>query len=100
VPALLDSLDIVRAGGHVSVIGVHSDPEFEFPLNITFVKAVDLKFCGTANIVGNWEKALQLIADGTANPAEIISHRLPLDDAVRGYDLFAKREALKVVLTP
>lgn len=100
VPALLDSLDIVRAGGHVSVIGVHSDPEFEFPLNITFVKAVDLKFCGTANIIGRWERALELIRSGAANPAEIISHRMSLDDIERGYELFSNREAMKVVLTP
>ncbi|MBV8194826.1 MAG: alcohol dehydrogenase catalytic domain-containing protein [Candidatus Dormibacteraeota bacterium] len=100
IPALTDSLDIVRAGGHVSVIGVHSDPIMELPLNITFVKAVDLKFCGTANIVGRWDDALQLITAGGARPDEIISHRMKLDDAVRGYELFEKREALKVVLTP
>ena len=100
VPALLESLDIVRAGGRISVIGVHSEQEFEFPLNINFVKAIDLKFCGTANIVGRWQSALDLIRSGKVNPAEIISHRMSLDDAVKGYDMFDRREALKVVLTP
>ena len=52
VPALLDCIDIARAGGRISVIGVHSDQELELPLNTTFVKAIDLKFCGTANIIG------------------------------------------------
>jgi len=100
VPALLDSIDMVRAGGHVSVIGVHSEPEVQLPLVLSFVKAVDLKFCGTANIVGRWDDALGMIVAGSAQPAEIISHRMNLSDAVRGYELFAAREALKVVLTP
>ena len=100
IPALAGSIDIVRAGGRISVIGVYSEPEMEFPLNLTFVKGIDLKFCGTANIVGRWDDALALIAGGTVDPQSIISHRLPLEDAVRGYELFAAREAMKVVLTP
>ncbi|HSP65226.1 MAG TPA: alcohol dehydrogenase catalytic domain-containing protein [Candidatus Deferrimicrobium sp.] len=100
IPALAGSIDIVRAGGRISVIGVYSEPEMEFPLNLTFVKGIDLKFCGTANIVGRWDEALALITSGAADPASIISHRMALNDAVRGYELFASREAMKVVLTP
>jgi threonine dehydrogenase-like Zn-dependent dehydrogenase len=100
VPALLDCIDIARAGGRISVIGVHSDQELQLPLNTTFVKAIDLKFCGTANIIGRWDDALAMVASGVAHPDAIISHRMKLDDAVRGYELFERREALKVVLTP
>ena len=77
VPALLDSIDIARAGGRISVIGVHSDQELELPLNTTFVKAIDLKFCGTANIIGRWDDALAMVSTGAARPGEaIISHRM------------------------
>jgi alcohol dehydrogenase len=100
IPALLDATDIVRAGGRISVIGVHSDPEFPLPLNMAFVRGIDLKFCGTANIVGRWDDALEMIRRGDARPDEIITHRMKLDDGVRGYELFESREALKVVLTP
>ena len=100
IPALLTALDVVRPGGRIAVIGVYSEPEFELPLNITFVKGIDLKFCGVANIVGRWDNALDLIATGKADPSAIISHRLKLDDAQRGYELFEAREAMKVVLTP
>lgn len=100
IPALLGAIDVVRAGGRLSIIGVYSEPEMELPLNLTFVRAIDLKFCGTANIIGRWDEAMDLIVDGSADPASIISHRLPLEDAPRGYELFASREALKVVLTP
>ena len=100
VPALLDSIDMARAGGRISVIGVHSDQELPLPLNTTFVKAIDLKFCGTANIIGRWDAALAMVSSGEVRPEAIISHRLRLDEAVRGYELFDRREALKVVLTP
>ena len=97
-PALIDAINSVRAGGRVSVIGLYSDPGMEMPLTTTFLKGIDIKFCGTANIVGRWDDALALITSGAADPASIISHRMSLDDAVRGYELFANREALKVVL--
>jgi threonine dehydrogenase-like Zn-dependent dehydrogenase len=100
VPALLDCIDIARAGGRISVIGVHSDQELELPLNTTFVKAIDLKFCGTANIIGRWEESLSMLSRGIVHPEAIISHRMPLGDGVLGYQLFERREALKVVLTP
>jgi threonine dehydrogenase-like Zn-dependent dehydrogenase len=99
-PALLDCIDIARAGGHISVIGVHSDQELELPLNTTFVKAIDLKFCGTANIIGRWDESLSMLTSGVVHPEAIISHRMALDDGVLGYQLFERREALKVVLTP
>ena len=99
-PALIDAIDSVRAGGRVSVIGIYSDPGMEMPLTTTFLKAVDLKFCGVANVLGRWDAAYDLIRAGEADPASIISHRLSLDDAVHGYELFAAREAMKVVLHP
>ncbi|HEY4869794.1 MAG TPA: alcohol dehydrogenase, partial [Candidatus Dormibacteraeota bacterium] len=74
--------------------------DLPFALNLTFVRAVDLKFCGTANIPGRWDDALEMIDSGRAHPDEIISHRMKLDDAARGYELFESREAMKVVLTP
>jgi threonine dehydrogenase-like Zn-dependent dehydrogenase len=100
VPALLDCIDIARAGGRISVIGVHSDQELVLPLNTTFIKGIDLKFCGTANIVGRWDDAIAMLSSGAVHPEAIISHRLALDDAALGYELFQRREALKVVLTP
>ena len=61
-------IDIARAGGRISVIGVHSDQELELPLNTTFVKAIDLKFCGTANIIGRWDDALAMVSSGAVAP--------------------------------
>jgi threonine dehydrogenase-like Zn-dependent dehydrogenase len=53
-----------------------------------------------ANIQRHWDDALDAVARGTIDPTRLITHRLPLDEAERGYELFAAREATKVVLIP
>ena len=100
LPAFDQAIDTVRAGGRISVMGVYSEPEHPLPMSLIFTKGVDLKFCGTANVIGQWEKVLDLTRRGEVDPTAIISHRMSLDDAIHGYELFEAREAMKVVLTP
>jgi threonine dehydrogenase-like Zn-dependent dehydrogenase len=100
LPAMTQAIDVVRAGGRISVIGVYSEPEYELPMALVFTKGIDIKMCGTANIVGRWEDVLALTRQGVVDPTAIISHRMNLDQALEGYKLFEAREALKVVLTP
>ncbi len=99
LPAFDAAVDMVRPGGRISVIGVYSEPEHTIPMNLIFTKGVDLKFCGTANVVGRWDMVLDLIREGAVDPTAIISHRMTLDQAIEGYELFEAREAMKVVLT-
>jgi glutathione-independent formaldehyde dehydrogenase len=51
---------------------------------------------GKIGVVGIYEPcdedaATDLIVRGHATPSQIISHELPLDDAVTAYDQFGKR---------
>ena len=100
LPALSQAIDVVRPGGRISVIGVYSEPEYPLPMSLVFTKGIDLKMCGTANIVGEWDEVLKLTREGAIDPTAIISHRMKLDQAVEGYRIFEAHEALKVVLTP
>jgi threonine dehydrogenase-like Zn-dependent dehydrogenase len=45
---------------------------------------------------------LERILDGQIDPTFIVTHRLPLGEAARGYDLFKQKQddCLKVVLKP
>jgi threonine dehydrogenase-like Zn-dependent dehydrogenase len=45
---------------------------------------------------------LERIGRGDLKPEQIISHHLPLDEAARGYELFANKaeDCRKVVLSP
>jgi threonine dehydrogenase-like Zn-dependent dehydrogenase len=97
-PALLTAIDCVRTGGTVSVIGVHTEFEHPLPLGNLFTRNITLRFGGSCNVQGWWEKALAAIEAGQADPTVIVSHRMPLDDAAEGYRLFEAKEAMKVVL--
>ena len=35
-----------------------------------------------------WKTLLKLIQEGKLNPAMVITHRMPLDEAARGYKIF------------
>lgn len=98
-PAVLtQTFDLVRAGGTVAVVGVYSDPEATIPLGELFVRGITLAFGGTCPVQALWHEAVRLVEDGDVDPTGLISHRLALADAVSGYELFASREATKVVL--
>jgi threonine dehydrogenase-like Zn-dependent dehydrogenase len=43
---------------------------------------------------------LNLLAEGIAAPEAMITHRLPLEEAEKGSELAAKKEAAKVLLIP
>lgn len=97
-PALLTAIECTRTGGTVSVIGVHTEFEHPLPLGNLFARNITLRFGGSCNVQGWWERALAAIASGQADPTVIVSHRLPLEDAAEGYRLFEAKEAMKVVL--
>jgi 2-desacetyl-2-hydroxyethyl bacteriochlorophyllide A dehydrogenase len=94
------SLMLARPGGRVAVIGLCTAPVEIQPM-LLFVKNLTLR-SGLVNPQRYVARLLATIEAGRLDPTEIISHRLPLADGVRGYELFARHEddAMKVVLTP
>ena len=93
-------MEMLRPGGRVAVVGVSSLEDFTINLGLTFLRGVDVKFCGTTDILKRWDSALELVRSGQVHGEAIISHTLALEDALHGYDLFKSRQAMKVVLKP
>lgn len=100
VDAVKTGMKCVRDGGRVTVVGVYGMERYELPMGVAWVRGIDLRFAGMANVHAHWDDALLSVAKGQLDPTKAITHRLPLDDAVEGYELFKSREAMKVVLTP
>ena len=100
VPAFESAMSCVRDGGRVTVVGVYGVDNYEMSMGLSWVRGLDIRFAGMANVQAHWDKALLAVAKGDVDPTKIITHRLPLDDAAEGYELFRSREAMKVVLTP
>ncbi len=86
-------------GARVSVIGVYAGFVDKFPAGAMFGKGLTVRN-GQCDVQKYMPRLLEAIEDGRINPAEIITHRLDLDDAPHGYDIFKKKEegCVKVVM--
>jgi threonine dehydrogenase-like Zn-dependent dehydrogenase len=94
------SIEVVRRGGTVSVVGMYVTEQVQVPLGVYWTRALRLVFAGICPIHAWWERAIEAVRDGRIDPLPIISHRLPLAEAALGYDLFDSHRATKVVLQP
>ena len=94
------SVDIVRRGGTVVVMGVYTSELVQAQIGVWWIRALQIRFAGTTPIHAWWERAMAELEAGRLDPLPIVSHRLPLDEAARGYELFDTRQATKVLLEP
>ncbi|QDW63658.1 zinc-dependent alcohol dehydrogenase [Oerskovia sp. KBS0722] len=101
--ALLTAISLVRRGGTLSISGVYGGAKDPLPMMDLFDRQVTLRM-GQAN-VRRWIDDLMPLVSDPADPLGVLdlrTHRLSLEDAPRGYDLFQKKEdgCIKVVLDP
>lgn len=98
--AALDSaFKLARGRGTVCVVGAHFEPDYPLDAGRMFEGELSLRFA-MGDPVNYRELLLAMIADGRLRPSELISHTFPLAEAVQAYELFDRREATKVVMTP
>ena len=99
--ALRWAIAATRRGGIVSVPGVYAGFIHGFLFGDAFEKGLSFA-SGQTHAQRHMPGLLRHIENGELKPELIISHRLPLEDAARGYELFNKKEedCRKVVLMP
>jgi threonine dehydrogenase-like Zn-dependent dehydrogenase len=94
------SLDVARRGGTVVVMGVYTSELVQAQIGVWWIRALQLRFAGTTPIHAWWDTAMAEVQAGRLDPTPIVSHRLPLEEAPKGYELFDTRQATKVLLKP
>jgi threonine dehydrogenase-like Zn-dependent dehydrogenase len=97
--ALAACFPLVRMGGTISLPGMYVEDSAPLPIGDMWLKNITIT-AGVANIQGHMDEVIELIRDGRIDPKVIISHRMPLSEAPKGYEMFEAKEALKVVLDP
>jgi threonine dehydrogenase-like Zn-dependent dehydrogenase len=99
--ALREAIMACRNGGTVSVIGVYGGFIDKFPMGSFMNRSLTMK-TGQCHVQRYWKKLLQHIQDGDIDPTFVITHRMRLDDAPNGFDIFNNKEddCLKIVLKP
>jgi len=99
--ALRQCIAATRRGGTVSVPGVYAGFIHAFLFGDAFDKGLTFRM-GQTHVQRYMPELLEAIGNGLLQPELIISHRMKLDDAAKGYAMFDARtdECRKVVLTP
>ena len=99
--ALRQCIAAVRRGGVVSVPGIYAGPINDFLIGDAFDKGLTFRM-GQTHVHKYIPQLLEYIENGDLSPEAIITHRMNLSDAAKGYEIFEKREeeCRKVILTP
>ncbi len=98
--ALREAAMAVRKGGVLSVVGVYGLID-KFPFGVLTNKGITMR---TSQQPGQryMSQMLQHVQAGNLDPSFLLTHRMSLEDAPRGYELFKKKEdgCLRAVFTP
>jgi threonine dehydrogenase-like Zn-dependent dehydrogenase len=95
------SINAVRKGGTVVLIGVYGPPWNLVPVGTAMNKGLTLRM-GQANTRRYMPHLLEHIRAGRIEPRRLVSHRMPLSEVSEAYSMFARKRdgCRKVVLTP
>jgi 2-desacetyl-2-hydroxyethyl bacteriochlorophyllide A dehydrogenase len=89
---------LTRKAGVVSATGVYAE-RIDVHMGIVWIKALTLK-TGHANVIKHLDPVLAQLESGALDPSPLVTHHMSLEDAAEAYDVYDRREALKIVLTP
>jgi len=95
--AIQSALDIVAGKGTLVSLGIVRHTE----IDVLQVMRKDLTWIGVVSSVRrHFAEAIALIRAGKVKPQTLVTHRLPLGDALAGLEALRQREAVKVMFTP
>jgi threonine dehydrogenase-like Zn-dependent dehydrogenase len=99
--ALREAIMACRNGGTVSVIGVYGGFIDKFPIGSVMNRSITIK-TGQCHVQRYMRPLLGRVQRGEIDPSFVVTHRLRLDEAPKGYDMFLHKEdeCVKVVLKP
>ena len=95
------SIDLLRPGGVLSSVGVHTEERFGFTPTDAYDKNIVFK-SGRCPARYYMERLVPVVRAKRYDLASVFSHRLPLSEGVRGYQIFDEKleNCTKVLLEP
>ena len=87
-----------RPGGKVILVGIPADDCTSFTASVARRKGLTFKMVRRMKLT--YPRAIQLVASGKVNVSSLVTHRFPLDQAIEAFSVAARREGLKVIITP
>ncbi|MDP6538155.1 MAG: alcohol dehydrogenase family protein [Planctomycetota bacterium] len=101
-PASMElAFSVLRPGGTLAAVGVHTAEHLPFSPAAAYDRNLTLR-TGRCPARSLMERALAIVSAGSAPIADIVSHRLPLEEGPRAYELFDRRleGCTKVLFAP
>jgi threonine dehydrogenase-like Zn-dependent dehydrogenase len=98
---LRQAIQACRKGGTISIPGVYGGFVDKLNFGAAFSKGLTFKM-GQTHVHKYLPTLMNHVVQGDIDPSFVITHRLPLADAAKGYDIFSKKEdhCIKIVLKP
>lgn len=95
------AVQATRRGGTIACVGIYAGRYNQFPWGEVFAKNLTVR-SGQCPVQRYWRDLMTAIAAERLRPSAIVTHRLSLSDAPRGYRIFDRKEdqCVKVVLLP
>jgi threonine 3-dehydrogenase len=99
VPAVVQpSLEVLRKRGVLVICGIHPKPA---SVNLTQLVREHQQIRGSYRApIATWSRVVAYLAQHAGQVREMISHRVPLSEALAGFDLARNKSASKVVVLP
>ncbi len=95
--AVQTALEITAGGGTLATLGLARQTE----IDALQVMRKDMTWVGVvAAVRRHWALAIELVATDRLDPAALITHRLPLSQALDGFSALRSRQAVKVMYDP
>jgi threonine dehydrogenase-like Zn-dependent dehydrogenase len=96
--ALEMAIRLTRNCGSVQCIGVYAE-RAEVHMGLLWLKAITLRG-GHANVLKHVDPVLAMMSSGALDPSALVTHHMKLEQAQEAYEIYDRREALKIILTP
>jgi threonine dehydrogenase-like Zn-dependent dehydrogenase len=99
--ALREAILACRSGGVVSVIGVYGGFIDKFPMGAVVNRSLTIR-SGQCHVHRYLRPLLERIRKGEIDPSFVVTHRMRLEDAPEGFQIFNDKqdEVMKIVLRP
>jgi threonine dehydrogenase-like Zn-dependent dehydrogenase len=93
---LSQALRVVKPGGRIILIGFGAP---EGKINLPQIVRQEIEIRGSIIYVADFPKAIKFIHDGIVPASKIVTHKFPLNDIRKGFDVALRGEGLKVLVT-
>jgi threonine dehydrogenase-like Zn-dependent dehydrogenase len=99
--ALRQAMMACRNGGTLSVPGVYGGLIDKVPFGAVMNRSITIK-TGQTHVHRYLKPLLERVQKGEIDPSFVVTHRMKLEDAPEGYEIFNNKqdECIKVILTP